>query len=105
MSEQQFITDCEHLLDRIEDLLDASGVDVDLQRSGHVLEIEFADRSRIVINGQTPMREIWLAAPSGAHHFRQQQSRWVDTRSGDELSAVLSRCASAQSGSPVSLQL
>ncbi len=101
MSEHQFITECERLLDTIEEALDASELDIDLQRTGHVLEIEFANKTRIVINGQVPMQEIWLAAPSGAHHFRKSASNWIDTRSGDELSAVLSRCASRQSGEEV----
>lgn len=106
MSDQQFITECERLLDAIEDAVDASELDVDFQRSGHVLELEFENGSKIVINGQAPMREMWLAAPSGAHHYRKNdQQRWVDTRSGEEFSAALSRCVSSQSGEPVVLKL
>ncbi len=106
MSEQQFITQCEQVLSGIEDALDASELDIDFQRSGHVLEIEFDNGSKIVVNGQVPMREIWLAAPSGAHHFRRDDAgRWVDTRSGDYLSQTLSRCASAQSGENVVLKI
>ncbi len=106
MSDQQFITECERLLDAIEDAVDASELDVDFQRNGHVLELEFENGSKIVINGQAPMREMWLAAPSGAHHYRKDdQQRWVDTRSGEELSAALSRCVSSQSGEPVVLKL
>ena len=48
MSEQQFITQCEQLLASIEDALDESELDVDFQRSGHVLEIEFDNGSKIV---------------------------------------------------------
>lgn len=106
MSEQQFITECERVLTTIEDALDASELDVDFQRNGHVLEVEFENGSKIVVNGQVPMREVWLAAPSGAHHFKKNdQERWIDTRSGDNLSAVLSRCASTQSGQQVMLKV
>jgi len=106
MSEQQFITECEQLLNTIEDVLDASELDIDFERNGHVLEIEFEDRSKIVVNGQVPMREIWLAAPSGAHHFKKDDSgRWVDTRSAENLSVVLSRAASTQSGQQVMLKV
>ncbi len=106
MSEQQFITQCEQLLASIEDALDESELDVDFQRSGHVLEIEFDNGSKIVVNGQVPMREIWLAAPSGAHHYRQDEAgRWADTRSDEFLSQTLSRCASAQSGQQVILKV
>lgn len=99
--DQQFISECEALLTSIEDALDSSDLDVDFQRSGHVLEIEFEDESKIVINGQVPMREIWLAAPAGAHHFRKQDNRWLDTRTDESLSTVLSRYASKQSGTSV----
>lgn len=106
MSEQQFITECEQLLNTIEDVLDASELDVDFERNGHVLEIEFEDNSKIVVNGQVPMREIWLAAPSGAHHFKKDDSgRWFDTRSAENLSVVLSRAASTQGGQQVMLKV
>ncbi|MGB7184193.1 MAG: iron donor protein CyaY [Burkholderiaceae bacterium] len=101
MSEQQFISECEQLLNAIEDALDGVGIDVDFNRTGHVLEIEFDNSSVIVVNGQVPMRQIWLAAPSGAHHFHKLDGRWVDTRSNEGFNAVLSRCASVQSGQEV----
>lgn len=102
MSEQQFISECERLLDAIEDALDNLDIDVDFQRTGHVLEVEFDNGSVMVVNGQVPMREIWLAAPTGAHHFKQDEAgQWVDTRSGESLSAALSRCTSNQSGQDV----
>lgn len=105
MSEQGFISACERLLDRIEDLLDDADVDADTRRSGHVLEVSFDGAGTVVINGQVPMREIWLAAPSGAHHFRNVSDRWIDTRSGEPLPAVLSRCVSELSGTPVLMQV
>ena len=106
MSEQQFISECEQLLNAIEDALDAVDIDVDFQRTGHVLEIEFDNDSVIVVNGQVPMQEIWLAAPSGAHHFkRDDKGQWIDTRSSENLNAVLSRCVSAQGGQDVILSV
>ncbi|MEZ5653421.1 MAG: iron donor protein CyaY [Burkholderiaceae bacterium] len=101
MSEHEFLGLCEALLDRIETVLDDLDLDLDLQRSGHVLEIVFDDDSRIVVNGQVPMREIWLASPAGAHHFRREPDGWIDTRSGSSLSTVLSSAVSRQSGTPV----
>ena len=98
MSDQQFITECERLLDQIEDALDGCDVDVDMQRTGHVLEIEFDDGATIVVNGQVPMQEIWLASPAGAHHFHKRTGRWTDTRSGEPLAQVLSRHASLRAG-------
>ncbi|MEZ5658503.1 MAG: iron donor protein CyaY [Burkholderiaceae bacterium] len=103
MSEQEFLDLCEALLERIETVLDDLDLDLDFERSGHVLEIIFENDSRIVVNGQVPMREIWLASPGGAHHFRQQPEGWVDTRSGQRFSALLSEAVSRQAGTRVEL--
>lgn len=105
MSEQAFLTICEQLLEAIEDALDAAGVDADSLRSGHLLEIEFDDGAKIVVNGQAPLREIWVAARSGGFHFRDVDGRWRDTRSGEDLAQVLSRCVSEHCPAPVTLAL
>lgn len=97
----------EQLIDQtllaIEDALDAAGVDVDSSRSGQVLTLEFEDGSKIVINGQEPMRELWVACRAGGFHFRRDGAQWIDSRGAGELFACLSRWVSAQSGSPVRL--
>lgn len=88
----------------IEAAADATGLDIDLQRKpGGVLEIEFEDGSKMIVNGQSAAREIWVAARSGGFHYRYDGSRWVDTRDGGELYASLSRMVSAQSGGAVIL--
>lgn len=77
-------------------------VDIDGARTGGLLELSFPDRSKIVVNTQPPLREIWLAARSGGFHYKRVGGRWLDTKSGDEFFAVLSRCASEQAGKPLS---
>ena len=103
MTERQFHEQCERILRAIENALDACAVDVETSRSGNVLELEFDDGSKIIVNGNEPVREIWVAAKSGGFHFRAESGRWVDTRSGDELFACLSRLVSQQAGAPVVL--
>jgi CyaY protein len=101
MSEQVFLQRCEALLNRIEDLLGDSAIDHDTDRQGHVLTVTFEDNSQMVINGQAVMQEIWLAYRGGAHHFRLSGAQWLDTRSGESLSTVLSKAVSAQAGQGV----
>jgi len=103
MTEKEFQELCERTLRAVEDALDACGCDVETSRSGNVLEIEFDDGSRIIVSGNLPVRELWVAARSGGFHFRAQDGRWVDTRSGDEFLACLSRLVSQQAGAPVVL--
>lgn len=106
MTDSEFTTLATALIDRIEEAFDASGADVDLDRKGDgILEIEFADGSKVVVNAQTPMRQIWVAARSGGFHFTGEEGRWRDTRSGEELSRLLSRVAGEQAGAPVALAI
>ena len=82
MTEQQFQTLCEQALTAIEDAVDACGADVDIERSGAVLELAFEDGAKIIVNGNAPVRQIWVAARAGGFHFVRSGERWVDTRSG-----------------------
>jgi CyaY protein len=79
-------------------LLQDDVVDIDTHRTGGLLELVFPDDSRIVVNTQPPLQEVWLAARAGGFHFRHVQGRWLDTRDGSEFFAALSRHASAQAG-------
>ncbi len=97
-----------HLADatfrKLEHAIEAAEGDFDYEFSeGGILQIEFPDGSVIVINKQTPSREIWVAAKSGGFHFRRDNEAWRDTRSGEELFSALSRFVSAQSGDTVTL--
>jgi CyaY protein len=88
----------------VERAIEASGLDVDLQAKGAgVLEIEFQDGSKMIVNRHGAAREIWVAARSGGFHFRHDGNAWCDTRDGAELFAALSRLVSAQAGEPVIL--
>src|ERR671931_2923614 len=104
MDEQEFGRRADEALQRIEVALEATGVDADVERKeGGVIEIEYADGSRMVINRHGAAREIWIAAPSGGFHFRWDGAAWRDTREGTELFAALSKLVSAQSGQSVRL--
>ena len=105
MDETEFAALAERALERIEAALEDCGVDADVERKeGGVLEIEYADGSRMVINRHAAAREIWVAAPSGGFHFRWDGAAWRDTREGSELFAALSRLVSARSGQAVRLK-
>jgi iron-sulfur cluster assembly protein CyaY len=104
MDDTRFETLATQTLERIERALEQSGVDADFElREGGVLELEFANRSKIIVNRHGAAREIWVAARAGGFHFRWDGSAWRDTRDGSELFAALSKLVSAQSGSGVIL--
>jgi CyaY protein len=109
MTESEFLAMAEATLDSIEAALERIATDTDLDiecsRTGNVLTIEFVDNgSKIIVNSQTPMREIWVAARSGGFHYKCEDGNWIDSRDQSELFAALSRMASEQGGVPVKLE-
>jgi CyaY protein len=80
--------------------LEEDVIDIDASRTGGLLELAFPNGSRIVVNTQPPLQELWLAALSGGFHFRSVAGRWIE-RDGGEFFDVLSSCASAQAGRPL----
>jgi CyaY protein len=105
MTPSEFDRLADAMLERIARTVEESGADCDCEPKGSgVLELEFADGSRIVVNRHSAARQIWVAARSGGYHFRWNGSDWVDTREGGELLAALSRLVSEQSGRAVVLR-
>jgi CyaY protein len=82
-------------------LLQDDVVDIDPQRTGGLLELIFPGGSKIVINTQPPLHEVWLAARGGGFHYRFDGTSWRDTKDGSEFFEALSRQASAQAGKAV----
>jgi CyaY protein len=108
MTETEFLKLADSTLLAIEAALEqaaiASDLDVECSRTGNVLEIEFIDNdSKIIVNSQAPMQEMWVAAKSGGFHFKRDGQQWRNTRDGSELFSALSEMVSGQSGCQVTL--
>jgi CyaY protein len=76
-------------------------VDIDSHRTGGLLELSFPNGSKLVLNTQPPLHELWLAARSGGYHYKHVNGRWLDTREGREFFEALSACATEQAGFPL----
>ena len=105
LSESSFYAVAEKTLKAIEMSLEEAfqqtDLDLDIARQGgNVVNIQFEDRSVIVVNTQAPLQEIWVAAKEGGFHYRWAgtlvKPLWLDTKTGAELFAELSRLASQQ---------
>ena len=98
MTESEFETLAGAALAALESAFEANAPEADVQSKGEgLIEIEFEDRSKMVINRHTAAREIWVAARAGGFHFRHDGTAWRDTRDGTELFAAVSLLASQQS--------
>lgn len=94
----------ENALERLQEECDAD-FDYELKPGG-IIEIDFGDGSKIIVNRHAAAREIWVAARSGGFHFRPpatQGGPWLATRGDEDLATILSRCFSDQAGEALRL--
>lgn len=102
MTDSEFATLSEGVLDRIESAFESSGLDLDIERKGGgILELDLPGLGVVVVNSQAPMRQIWVASRSGAHHFAMREDDWTDTRSGERLFDLLGRLTGENCGQAV----
>ena len=84
----------------LERLFETTDFDVDLERQANVLSITFPNKTVIVINLQTPLHELWVAAKEGGFHFKwvgtKAHPKWIDTKSSEEFFVAVSRYISTQ---------
>ncbi len=98
MTENEFNELADTVFARIEAAIDASGADLESSLTGGVLELEFDDGSKIIINRHTPNREIWIAARSGGFHYAWQDGQWKSQRDGSELFGKLAELVKSGCG-------
>ncbi len=101
MTENDFHELADAVFGRIEQALDASDADIEYDSNGTVLEMEFDDGSKIIVNRHVPNREIWLAAKSGGFHYGYQDGKWLSQRDDSELFAKLTELVQLGSGKRV----
>ena len=103
MDEKEFTVAADAELARIEAALerasDSGPAEFNFEtKPGGIIEIEFDNGSKIIVNRHLAAREIWLAAKSGGYHFRPVGGRWLGTRDSEELMTALARTLSEQAG-------
>jgi CyaY protein len=96
-SEADFNQAAATTLARIEQALEDAELDFETPADG-IIEVEFDDGSKIIINRHGVAREIWVAARSGGFHFKPLDAGWIDTKSGEPLYDKLAALIAAQGG-------
>jgi CyaY protein len=89
MTEHEFNAAADTVFRRIEQANDASDQDIDYDSDGVVMQIEFENGNKIIVNRHVPNREIWLAAKSGGFHYALLDGVWRSQRDGSELFSKL----------------
>ena len=95
----------DHIEAKIDAWLDSDVIDIDSHRSGGLLELSLPGGSKIILNTQAPLQELWMAARAGGFHFRYVDGLWLDTKTGAEFLSVLAAQASDQGGQRLSFSV
>lgn len=101
MTENEFNELADAVFARIEEVLDTSDAEIECSLNGGVLELDFDDGSKIIINRHAPNQEIWLAAKSGGFHYAFQDGRWFSRRDNSELFGRLEELVKSGCGTTV----
>lgn len=104
MNESQFNQTVDDTLIAIEDALDELDLDLDYETTGGILTITFENASKIIINRQTALKQLWVAAKSGGYHLIWQDDKWLDDRDQLELNTLLNQLFNEQADEAVELE-
>ena len=85
----------------VEEAFEQLDLDIDSENHGGLVNVIFPDRSKIVINKQAPLHQLWVATKFNGHHFEWRDGQWIDNRTGTEFWTLLNDAASRQAGQSV----
>lgn len=97
MTEHEYHQRVDAILLSLEEQIDAvETADLDYDSADGILTIIFEDGSKIIINKQEPLLQLWVATMFNGHHFEDRDSKWIDNRFGAEFWAFISEAISRQ---------
>lgn len=104
MNDTQFHQLADKLSQFIEDGLDNydGDSDIDFEVNGNVMTLSFENGSKIIINRQESMHQVWLASKSGGYHFEYRDDNWFCDRTGRSFIEILTEACTQQAEEPVS---
>lgn len=93
----------DQILLAVEEGIEQQELDLDYESNGGLLAITFPDHSKIIINKQPPLHQLWVATKFNGHHFEWRDGVWIDNRTGAEFWQLLNDAASKQAGAALVL--
>jgi CyaY protein len=103
MNDSQYNILADELLLAVEEAIEDCGVDIDYEGTGGLLTLTFKNASKIILNKQAPLQEVWVATKFNGHHFAFANDQWTDKRGGDEFWHFLSAAVSKQAETDITL--
>lgn len=103
MNDSQYNFIADELLLAVEEAVEDCGEDIDYESVTGLLTLTFKNGTKIILNKQAPLHEIWVATKFNGHHFHFENNQWIDKRGGDEFWHFISDAVSKQANASVSL--
>jgi len=100
MNDTQFHQLADQLTLHIEQSIDNydGDSDIDYEINGNVMTISFENGSKIIINRQEPLHQVWLATPAQGYHFDYRDNNWYCNRSDESFFTLLTQAFKQQIG-------
>jgi len=101
-----FMRESTRALEHLDEVLgDLEHERLDVQLSGDVLTLTFADGARFIINAHSAAEQVWMAAGTTAWHFDwiEADRRWIAGKSDEELMGTVARVVSEKLGEAVEI--
>ncbi len=75
----------------LEDIIDDSDADIDIENSAGILTLTFENQHQLILSRQEPLKQLWLADRSGGFHFDYdtEKSLWHCTGNQQTLAQML----------------
>ena len=96
MNDSQYNSISDELILAVEEAIEVCGVDIDFEGASGILTLTFLNKTKIIINKQAPLQEIWVATKFNGHHFSFENDQWFDKRGGGEFWQFLAAAVSKQ---------
>ncbi|XBC37939.1 MAG: iron donor protein CyaY [Buchnera aphidicola (Meitanaphis microgallis)] len=75
--------------------------DIDFEINTNMIVITFENKSKIIINRQEPLHQIWLATKNLGYHFKYVNKQWICNRTHKNFWNVLEESCSNQANEKI----
>ena len=76
---------------------DEHDIDLDYETNGNVITISFPNNSKIIVNTQEPLFQVWLATQKQGYHFDLVNEQWICNRTDQPFEEIFALSVQEQS--------
>ncbi len=107
LTESEYHEKIDDTLLALEEALDLLEVDIDYLNSGGVLTLTFENKTKIILNRQTPLQQLWIAAKSNGYHldWDADKNTWLYKKTNMHYKALIEQLCSEQAGETIELDI